>query len=87
MTTRDDLIEAARPCVDRLRTRRIADHPGGPKVREGLGRDNLPETAAATVDAILDALASRVPSVCPSGFDWTAGDIEDWLRAVREGRA
>jgi len=39
------------------------------------------------VDAALDALIQRVPSVCPSGFDWTAGDIEDWLRAVKEGRA
>jgi len=39
------------------------------------------------VARILDILINRVPSVCPSGFDWTAGDIEDWLRAVREGRA
>lgn len=45
------------------------------------------DAVVAVTDAILDALASRVPSVCPSGFDWTAGDIEDWLRAVKEGRA
>lgn len=48
-----------------------------------------PDRAVAEirVDALLDALASRVPSVCPSGYDWTAGDIEDWLRSVKEGRA
>lgn len=84
---RDDLRAAAKPRIDRLRTTRIADYPGGPHVREGLGRENLPETTAETVDAILDALIARVPSVCPSGFDWTAGDIEDWLRAARDGTA
>lgn len=45
-----------------------------------------PEVLKA-VDAVLDALIQRAPSVCPSGFDWTSADIEDWLRAVKEGRA
>jgi hypothetical protein len=35
------------------------------------------------VDALLDRLINGVPSVCPSGYDWTAGDIEDWLRSLR----
>jgi hypothetical protein len=41
------------------------------------------EDAGRTVDALLDRLINNVPSVCPSGYDWTAGDIEDWLRSLR----
>jgi hypothetical protein len=41
------------------------------------------EDSDAVLDAILDRLINGVPSVCPSGYDWTAGDIEDWLRSLR----
>lgn len=56
-------------------------------VHTGLGGACTPEDQDGIVQDVLDALINRVPSVCPSGFDWTAGDIEDWLRAVKEGRA
>ena len=57
------------------------------RAEELLSRSDPRDFTERFTDAVLDALAARVPSVCPSGFDWTAGDIEDWLRAVKEGRA
>lgn len=82
MSTRDDLIEAT------IAGFREADGGGG--YYEGSATDFCVDgrlSVHKVVDAILDALISRVPSVCPSGFDWTTGDIEDWLRSVKEGRA
>lgn len=56
-------------------------------VYTGLGGACTPEDQDGIVHDVLDALIQRVPPVCPSGFDWNSGEIEGWLRAVREGRA